>query len=84
MAGWHECIGGGCEHTDLAEKDSEQKIPLRRDSYAMTLVRDLLLDRRFLGTMKYYVNARLAILQTFPAHHLALIDGVLFLLAHLL
>ena len=58
VTGSHEWIGGGCEHSDLVERDSQEKSPLAKDSLAMKLLRDLVLDRRFLKSMSYYVEAR--------------------------
>jgi len=54
----HEWVSGVCEHTDLTERDGQNKRPIERGSFAFRLVGDILLDRRFLTSLRYYTRAR--------------------------
>ena len=59
---WVDILGSGetqCRHDSDEEEDKDRDTPwLEPDSEAHQSLRDIVTDKRFLNTLKYYVNFR--------------------------
>ena len=57
VCGEHSRAGGSCKQDEL----QEEKPPMRKDSKEMDALRDVILDKKLLKSLKYYTNFRVCI-----------------------
>ncbi len=54
VCGEHSWAGGSCKQDEL----QEEKPPMRKDSKEMDALRDVILDKKLVKSLKYYTNSR--------------------------
>ena len=54
VCGEHSWAGGSCKHKEL----QEEKEPMKKDSKEMDALREVILDKKLVKSLKYYTNFR--------------------------
>lgn len=54
VCGEHSWAGGSCKHNDL----QEEKPPMKKASKEMDALREVVLDKKLVKSLKYYTNFR--------------------------